>query len=38
VAVATGLSPIEVLQAAHPDQLLPDFSDLEDTLAAILPC
>lgn len=38
VAVATGLSPIEALQAAHPDELLPDFSDLDDTLAAILPC
>jgi len=38
VAVATGLSPIEALQAAHPDELLPDFSDLDDTLAAIIPC
>lgn len=38
VAVATGLSPIEALQAAHPDELLPDFSDLERALAAILPC
>jgi phosphoglycolate phosphatase-like HAD superfamily hydrolase len=38
VAVATGLSPIEALQAAHPDELLPDFSDLERALAAIVPC
>jgi phosphoglycolate phosphatase len=38
VAVATGLSPIEALQAVHPDELLPDFSDLERALAAILPC
>jgi phosphoglycolate phosphatase-like HAD superfamily hydrolase len=38
VAVATGLSPIEALQAAHPDELLPDFGDLEHALAAILPC
>jgi phosphoglycolate phosphatase len=37
VAVATGGPPIEALQAAKPDRLLPDFTDPEATLNAILP-
>jgi phosphoglycolate phosphatase len=37
VAVATGVLPIEVLQAADPDQLLLDFSDFEQAIKAILP-
>lgn len=37
VAVATGSSLQEVLQATQPDALLPDFSDLAHTLEAILP-
>ncbi len=36
VAVATGHPDIEALQAAQPDILLQDFSDLEAALAAIL--
>lgn len=36
VAVATGFSPLEMLQAAGPDYLLPDLSDLESALRAIL--
>jgi phosphoglycolate phosphatase-like HAD superfamily hydrolase len=37
VAVATGGPPIESLRAANPDRLLPNFTDLEATLRAILP-
>jgi phosphoglycolate phosphatase-like HAD superfamily hydrolase len=37
VAVATGVLPIEALQAADPDHLLPDFSNLEQATKAILP-
>jgi phosphoglycolate phosphatase len=37
VAVATGTPPFEALTAAHPDVLLPDLTDLERTLRAIVP-
>jgi phosphoglycolate phosphatase len=37
VAVATGIPPLEALQAARPDALLPDLSDLKRALSAILP-
>jgi phosphoglycolate phosphatase-like HAD superfamily hydrolase len=37
VAVATGGPPIESLQAANPDRLLHDFTDLGVTLRDILP-
>jgi len=37
VAVATGVLPIEVLRAADPDHLLPDFSDFKQATKAILP-
>jgi phosphoglycolate phosphatase-like HAD superfamily hydrolase len=37
VAVATGSPSIEALQATEPDQLIPDFSDLESALRALLP-
>lgn len=37
VAVATGRPAIEALQAAHPDALLGDLSDLPRVLRAILP-
>ena len=36
VAVATGPTPAETLAAERPDALLPDFSDLDAALAAIL--
>jgi phosphoglycolate phosphatase len=37
VAVATGVLPVKVLQAAEPDHLLLDFSDFEQAIIAILP-
>ena len=36
VAVATGVLPVEALQAARPDALLMDLSDLNKALTAIL--
>jgi phosphoglycolate phosphatase len=36
VAVATGPTPVEKLAAQEPDELLPDFSDLSRSLAALL--
>ncbi len=37
VAVATGVLPIEALRGANPDAWLPNFSDLENAIQAILP-